>query len=57
MYQMVIKYPKCQSNIPNDRKIYPNWDLWFENKPSGNPDLHSLPPNFVVFLPDEIHRL
>jgi hypothetical protein len=18
-------------------KIYPNWDFWFENKPSGNP--------------------
>jgi hypothetical protein len=18
---------------------YPNWDIWFENKPSGNPDL------------------
>jgi hypothetical protein len=20
-------------------KIYPNWDFWFENKPSGNPDM------------------
>jgi hypothetical protein len=20
-------------------KIYPNWDFWFENKPSGNPGL------------------
>jgi hypothetical protein len=19
-------------------KIYPNWDFWFENKTSGNPD-------------------
>jgi hypothetical protein len=48
MYQMVIKYPKCPYNIPNGRKIYPffnlmpskiypNWEFWFENKPSGNP--------------------
>jgi hypothetical protein len=21
-------------------KIYPNWDFWFENKPSGNPATH-----------------
>jgi hypothetical protein len=20
-------------------KLYPNWDFWFENKPSGNPAL------------------
>jgi hypothetical protein len=30
--QMVIKYTKI---FPS--KIYPNWDFWFENKPSGNP--------------------
>jgi hypothetical protein len=29
---MVIKYTKI---FPY--KIYPNWDFWFENKPSGNP--------------------
>jgi hypothetical protein len=40
-------------NIPNGKipvltfshlrpsKIYPNWDFWFENKPSGNPDSDS----------------
>jgi hypothetical protein len=39
---MAIKRPKghliCQ-HIPSQRppKIYPNWYLWFENKPSGNP--------------------
>jgi hypothetical protein len=22
-------------------KIYPNWEFWFENKPSGNPDTHT----------------
>jgi hypothetical protein len=50
MYQMVIKYPKSPLNIPNGHKIYqhfsiyvrpskiyPNWNFWFENKPSGNP--------------------
>jgi hypothetical protein len=33
---MVIKY----SNIyhSKDLQIYINWDFWFENKPSGNPD-------------------
>jgi hypothetical protein len=49
-----IKYPKCPSNIPNGHKIgissisnlrpskiYPNWDFWFEKKPSGNPDIHA----------------
>jgi hypothetical protein len=42
---MVIKYPKCPSNIPNTStfsnlrptKIFPNSDFCFENKPSGNP--------------------
>jgi hypothetical protein len=30
--QMVIKYTKTRHS-----KIYPNWDFWFENIPSGNP--------------------
>jgi hypothetical protein len=30
--QMVIKYTKIFHS-----KIYPNWDFWFENLPSGNP--------------------
>jgi hypothetical protein len=25
------------SSIARPPKIYPNWDFWFENKPSGNP--------------------
>jgi hypothetical protein len=52
-YQMVTKYTKWPQNIPNDRKIdqmaikytniarpskiYPNWDFWLQNMPSGNP--------------------
>jgi hypothetical protein len=31
--QMVIRF-----SIAKPSKIYPNWDFWFENKPSGNPD-------------------
>jgi hypothetical protein len=53
MYQMDKKYLKSPKNIPNGHKnmqtisnlsptkIYPNWDFWFENKPPGNPDLHT----------------
>jgi hypothetical protein len=29
---MGIKYINLRPS-----KIYPNWDFWFENKPSGNP--------------------
>jgi hypothetical protein len=25
------------SSIARPSKIYPNWDFWFENIPSGNP--------------------
>jgi hypothetical protein len=40
---MAIKYmSKFQSKVPTP-KIYPNWDFWFENKPSGNPDEQQLP--------------
>jgi hypothetical protein len=53
IYQMGKKYTKWAKNIPNGQKIYQhlplqdppkfthpnkNWDLWFENMPSGNPD-------------------
>jgi hypothetical protein len=46
---MVMKYHKCRKiiqiniTLSNLRppKIYPNWDFWFENKPSGNPGLQS----------------
>jgi hypothetical protein len=49
---MATKYSKLPRNIPNCNKIYqigtkytnishckiyPNWDFWFENMPSGNP--------------------
>jgi hypothetical protein len=33
--QMVLKLPIF--SIARPFKIYPNWDFWFENKPSGNP--------------------
>jgi hypothetical protein len=28
------------SSIARPSKIYPKWDFWFENIPSGNPDVH-----------------
>jgi hypothetical protein len=31
---MAIKKPT--SSIATPSKIYPNWDFWFENIPSGN---------------------
>jgi hypothetical protein len=39
---MAVIYSKWPKNIPNfsiprPSKIYPNWDFWFESKPSGNP--------------------
>jgi hypothetical protein len=45
IYQIYIKYTKLQLNASNGHKIYqhlpskiyPNWDFWFENIPSGNP--------------------
>jgi hypothetical protein len=49
---MTVKYIKWHSNIPKGHKmyqhfpfqgppkyVYPNWDFWYENKPSGNPVL------------------
>jgi hypothetical protein len=32
---MAIKYSHSSHLWPS--KIYPKWDFWFENKPSGNP--------------------
>jgi hypothetical protein len=32
------KFPKF--SIPSPSKMYPNWDFWFENIPSGNPGLN-----------------
>jgi hypothetical protein len=42
MYQMDKIFSKRPKNIPTfsiprPSKIYPSWDFWFENKPSGNP--------------------
>jgi hypothetical protein len=35
IFQMAIKYTSIfRSKV---LQIYPNWDFWFENKPSGNP--------------------
>jgi hypothetical protein len=40
---MALKYTKWTLNIPTYsivrtfKKIYPNWDFWFESMPSDNP--------------------
>jgi hypothetical protein len=44
--QMSVKYSKWPLNISTfsnlrPSKIYPNWDFWFEKKPSGNPGVPS----------------
>jgi hypothetical protein len=43
IYQMAVVYSKSPLNTPTfsiqrPSNIYPNWDFWFENIPSGNPD-------------------
>jgi L-amino acid N-acyltransferase YncA len=37
IFQMTIKY----TNIFQSKALQklPNWDFWFKNKPSGNPDV------------------
>jgi hypothetical protein len=44
---MSVKYSKWPYKISTfsnvgQSEIYPNWDFWFEKKPSGNPDVGSL---------------
>jgi hypothetical protein len=42
-YQMTINIPKLSTLRPS--KIYPNWDFWLKNIPSGNPaSAASAPP-------------
>jgi hypothetical protein len=42
MYTKWLQYIPT-SSITRPSKIYPKWDFWFENRPSGNPgDLRSL---------------
>jgi hypothetical protein len=41
-----LKYTEWPKNIPTSSiarpyKIYPNWDFWFKNIPSGNPDANA----------------
>jgi hypothetical protein len=44
IHQMAAKYSKWSYNIctkiffiPKPSKIFPNWHLWYETIPSGNP--------------------
>jgi hypothetical protein len=56
IYQIAVKYTKWpyikQTNIfplNGPTKFSPNWDFWFKNEPSGNPDGDA--KNVVSFLP------
>jgi hypothetical protein len=51
VFPMSINYFNISNLRPS--KIYPNWDFWFENKPSGNLALLSdmLPVWLRKFLP------
>jgi hypothetical protein len=40
--QMVICKINQDFPFQDPKNIYPNWDFWFENKPSGNPALYLL---------------
>jgi hypothetical protein len=57
IFQMAIKYIDIFKLRPY--KIYPNWEFWFENKPSGNSGLgcrqksavpHKLPTKLLPCL-------
>jgi hypothetical protein len=37
---MAKEYTYQPFSIPRPSKINPNLDFWFENKPSGNPDMY-----------------
>jgi hypothetical protein len=46
-----MNYTKWPENLPLDSsiartlKVFPIWDFWFENKPSGNPVLNHFARN------------
>jgi hypothetical protein len=37
VYQMAINYVYQHLQLQRHSKIYPNWDFWYENMPSGSP--------------------
>jgi hypothetical protein len=50
--KLAVKWTEWPQNIPTSfttrpSKIYPNWDFWFENMPSGNVFAIACPPRFV----------
>jgi hypothetical protein len=38
IFQMALKYINIFQSEAH--QIFPNWDFWFENEPSGNPGVH-----------------
>jgi hypothetical protein len=42
--EMVTKYTNQHMySMARPSKIYPNYDFWFQNIPSGNPGIHGFP--------------
>jgi hypothetical protein len=41
------------ASIARPSKIYPNWDFWSENKPSGNPATGAN-PTIVTYNPSPV---
>jgi hypothetical protein len=41
---MAMKYTNL--SIPSSSKIFPNWDFWYEDIPSGNPDSNMASQDF-----------
>jgi hypothetical protein len=35
IYQMAVDIPNGNNSIPRPSQIYPNFDFWYENIPSG----------------------
>jgi hypothetical protein len=57
IFQMPVMYSKWPYNIPilsisRPSKINPNFDFWFENKPSGN-----LVPMYVIDYKHSGHKM
>jgi hypothetical protein len=58
IYHMSVKYTQKPLHIPTSSiaspsKIYPNYDFWLENMPSGNPGMASnVRFQFFRFLDD-----
>jgi hypothetical protein len=50
---LAAKRPNVHKVIPtlqDPPKIYPNWDFWFENIPSGDPAKYSIAAITITYI-------